>query len=74
MDWMKIETSLDNTHYLYEGRRLFGKNFIEVLNFHTPGIAAVLDASGIISMLRARRYMPIVTVAFLAITALGLLW
>lgn len=46
MNWQDIKVSSDNTHFLFEGKQIFGKQFIEVLKFHSPGIAPVLDRSG----------------------------
>lgn len=46
MNWQSIKVSADNTHFLFKGNQLFEKNFIEVLKFHSPGIASVLDNTG----------------------------
>jgi len=46
MNWQDIKTSPDNTHFLYESEPLFDKQFIEVLKFHTPGLAPVKDEIG----------------------------
>lgn len=46
MNWKNIKTSTDNTHFLLEGKQIFGKQFTEVLKFHDPGLAPVLDQSG----------------------------
>jgi hypothetical protein len=46
MNWQDIKVSADNTHFLYKGKPLFGKTFIEVLKFHSPGLAPVKDNSG----------------------------
>ena len=46
MNWQQIRSSLDNRSFIFEGQQLFDKEFIEVLNFHAPGIAAVRDESG----------------------------
>ncbi len=46
MNWEDIKISDDNTHFLFEDKPIFRKNFIEVLKFHPPGLAAVLDNSG----------------------------
>lgn len=46
MKWQQIIVSNDGTHFLYEGNLIFGKRFIEVLKFHSPGLAPVLDKSG----------------------------
>jgi hypothetical protein len=46
MNWQNIKVSADNTHFLFEGKQIFEKHFIEVLKFHAPGIAPVLDNTG----------------------------
>ena len=48
-DWTKIKVSSDGTCFVgYDGdeRPMFDRGFIEVLKFHHPGLAAVLDLSG----------------------------
>ena len=46
MKWQQIKVSNDSTHFLYEGNLIFGKHYIEVLKFHSPGLAPVIDESG----------------------------
>jgi hypothetical protein len=46
MNWQKISTSPDNKSFQVNGVNVFNKNFIEVLKFHAPGLAPVLDESG----------------------------
>lgn len=46
MNWQDINVSADNTHFLFDGEPIFGKTFIEVLKFHSPGLAPVKDKSG----------------------------
>lgn len=46
MNWQDIKVSADNTHFLLDGKQIFGKQFIEVLKFHSPGLAPVKDKSG----------------------------
>lgn len=46
MNWKEIRTSHDNTHFLYNGNKIFDREFKGVLKFHAPGIAPVLDESG----------------------------
>ena len=46
MNWQEIKVSADNTHFLFEGKEIFSSYFIEVLKFHSPGIAPVKDESG----------------------------
>lgn len=46
MNWQNIKVSADNTHFLFEGKQIIEKHFIEVLKFHSPGIAPVFDNTG----------------------------
>lgn len=46
MNWQDIKISADNTHFLFEGKQIFGRKFLEVLKFHSPGLAPVKDESG----------------------------
>ncbi|MDR0612962.1 MAG: WG repeat-containing protein [Dysgonamonadaceae bacterium] len=46
MNWQDIKVSPDNTHFLYEGKPIFDKHFIEVLKYHIPGLAPVKDETG----------------------------
>jgi len=46
MIWKDIKISNDNTHFMFDSKPIFGKTFIEVLKFHSPGLAPVLDNSG----------------------------
>ncbi len=46
MNWKDIRPSSDNTHFLFEEKPIFNKKFIEVLKFHSPGLAPVLDEKG----------------------------
>lgn len=46
MNWQDIIVSADNTYFLYNGKKLFHHNFIEVLKFHAPGLAPVKDKNG----------------------------
>ena len=46
MNWQDIKVSADNTHFLFNGQPIFDKLFIEVLKFHSPGLAPVKDESG----------------------------
>lgn len=46
MNWQNIKVSFDNTHFLFEGKQLFGKYYIQVLKYHEPGLAPVKDKSG----------------------------
>ena len=46
MNWKDIKVSDDATYFLYKGNKIFNENYIEVLKFHTPGIAPVKDETG----------------------------
>lgn len=46
MNWQEIKVSADNTYFLFDGKQIFGKSFLEVLKFHSPGLAPVKDNSG----------------------------
>ncbi len=46
MNWQDIKVSADSTHFLCDGKPLFGKTFAEVLKFHAPGFAPVKDDTG----------------------------
>lgn len=46
MNWKEIQVSDDYTHFILNGKPIFGKGFIEVLKFHSPGLAPVKDISG----------------------------
>jgi len=46
MNWKNIKLSSDNKSYIYKGLPVFGKTFIDALNFHSIGLAAVKDESG----------------------------
>jgi len=46
MNWSDIKVSANNTHFLFNADPCFGRQFIEVLKFHTPGLAAVKDEHG----------------------------
>ena len=46
INWQDIKVSADNTCFLVNGKQIFGRQFFEVLKFHSPGIAAVQDQSG----------------------------
>lgn len=43
MNWQNIKVSADNTHFLLEGKQIFDRQFLEVLKFHSPGLAPVID-------------------------------
>lgn len=46
IDLTQIEISFDETHHLYQGKRLYQKTFNKIMSFHPPGLAAVEDSSG----------------------------
>lgn len=46
MNWKDIQVSEDGTYFIFDGKPIFNKTFIEVLKFHSPGIAPVKDSSG----------------------------
>jgi hypothetical protein len=46
MNWQDIKVSADNTHFLFEGKPIFNKHFMEVLKLHSPGLAPVQDETG----------------------------
>ena len=46
MNWKDIQVSFDSTHFVFDGKPIFDKTFIEVLKFHSPGLAPVKDNSG----------------------------
>lgn len=46
MNWQDIKVSDDHTHFIFEGKPIFSGTFIEVLKFHSPGLAPVIDDSG----------------------------
>jgi len=46
LNWQAIKISEDSTHFVFEGKPVFSKQFIEVLKFHAPGLAPVKDKTG----------------------------
>ncbi len=46
IDLNKISISLDETYHLYKDKPLYNKRFKNVMSFHAPGIAAILDNNG----------------------------
>ena len=46
MRYNNIKLSTDQTHFLYENEKLFGKTFLQALKFHAEGFAAVCDETG----------------------------
>jgi hypothetical protein len=46
MDWQDIAVSLTRKNFTYKGNAIFKKDFIEVLEFQFPGIAAVKNNNG----------------------------
>ena len=46
MNWQNVKVSADKTHFLFEDKPIFNKQFIEVIKFHSPGLAPVQDETG----------------------------
>jgi len=46
INWQDIKVSADSSHFTFNGKLIFDKKFIEVLKYHSPGLAAVQDESG----------------------------
>ena len=46
MNYNEIEISNDETHFIYNGKKLFDKEFKQVLKFHAEGLAPVCDETG----------------------------
>ena len=44
--WREYTVSPDGTHHLFQGRPAYSLRFTEVLKFHPPGMAPVIDGSG----------------------------
>ena len=44
--WRECAVSADGTHHVHRGRPAYERRFAEVLKFHAPGLAPVIDASG----------------------------
>ena len=45
-DWRDYIIATDNSHHVYEGSPPYAHRFLEVLKFHAPGLAPVVDHSG----------------------------
>ena len=45
-NWWVYRISADGTHHVCDGRPAYAARFLEVLKFHAPGLAPVLDDSG----------------------------
>lgn len=45
-NWRDYRISADGTHHVCDGRPAYAARFLEVLKFHAPGLAPVLDDSG----------------------------
>lgn len=45
-DWRQTKIAPEGTHHLLRGRPLYHRRFDEVLKYHSPGLAPVLDESG----------------------------
>lgn len=46
MNWKEIKVASNNKYFTLNEKRIFGKEFLEVLKFHAPGLAPVKDVSG----------------------------
>lgn len=44
--WQQITIAPDRSHHLYNGERLYSQRFAEVLKYHAPGLAPVIDTTG----------------------------
>ncbi len=44
--WREYTVARDGTHHLFQGRPAYDLRFTEVLKFHPPGLAPVIDGSG----------------------------
>jgi len=44
--WKNIKVAADGTHFIVNGVPAFHTNYYEVLKFHAPGLAPVVDQSG----------------------------
>ena len=45
-DWRDYRIEPDGTHHVHDGKPVYPSRFLEVLKFHAPGLAPVVDASG----------------------------
>ena len=45
-DWREYRIAADGTHHVHDGKPAYPARFLEVLKFHAPGLAPVVDASG----------------------------
>ena len=45
-NWRDFRISADGSHHVYGGKPVYPARFVDVLNFHAPGLAPVLDSSG----------------------------
>ena len=46
MNWNEIDVSECSTFFKHNGHKLFNKSFIEILKFHSEGLAPVCDETG----------------------------
>jgi hypothetical protein len=46
MNWKNLRPSADQTQFIHQGVPVFSKRFKQVLKFHSPGLAPVLDDTG----------------------------
>jgi hypothetical protein len=45
-NWQDLRIAPDRTHHIRGGSAAYETRFVEVLTFHTPGLAPVRDVSG----------------------------
>ncbi len=45
-DWRSYSVSADGSHHVHDGSAAYTARFLEVLKFHAPGLAPVIDNSG----------------------------
>lgn len=46
INWKDIKVAENGKEFIYNGQKLFERQFIEVLKFHSPGLAPVKDYTG----------------------------
>ena len=46
MNWEEIKLNRDNTAYIFNGKNIFNRTFLDALEFMPPGVAAVKDETG----------------------------
>ncbi len=46
MKYNEVKISMNETYFIYKGKKLFNKTFKQVLKFHSEGLAPVCDETG----------------------------